>query len=120
MKQKQAFVVYSGAGEPGKVFHALIHAKQANLRGDEVELYFAGEGTAWPEKLTDKAHPMHELFMEMLNADVIEGASQNCAMVFGNEASAKAVCGLVKGPEESFGQIDILGKADAGFRVWLF
>lgn len=120
MKQKHAFVVYSGASELGKVFHALTHAKQANRRGDEVELFFAGEATAWPEKLAVKTHPMHELFMEVLNAGVIEGACQNCAVAFGNEASAKAVCGLVQGPAESFGQIDILGKADAGFRVWLF
>ncbi|MFY9314408.1 MAG: DsrE family protein [Burkholderiales bacterium] len=120
MKQKHAFVVYSGAGDTGKAFHALIHAKQAHRRGDEVELYFAGEGTVWPEKLADAGHPMHGLFMEVRDAGAIAGACRNCAVAFGHEPGAQAACGLVQGPEQSFGQIDILGKSDAGFRVWLF
>lgn len=120
MSNKHAFVVYAGPGEPGRVFHALVHAKQAHARGDEVLTYFAAEGTAWPGLLAQADHPMHALYQEVARTGVIQGACRNCAAAFGNTESAGAVCGLIDGPAASAGQIDILGLDDAGYRVWLF
>ncbi len=120
MKQKHAFVVYSGEGETGRVFHAMVHAKQAYARGDDVQLFFAAEGTYWPERLADSQHQMHPLFEELLGAEIIAGACSNCANAFGHADGAKQAVGLIKGPEASYGQIDILGMADKGYRVWLF
>lgn len=120
MSKKHAFVIYAGSGEPGRVFHALTHAKQAHRRGNAVEVYFAAEGTVWPGALADSVHPMHALFEEVLLAGVIKGACENCASAFGHTDSAQAACGLVRGSPESFGQIDILGLEDSGWRVWLF
>jgi hypothetical protein len=119
-QKKHAFVIYAGPNETGRVFHALTHAKQAHTRGDGAEVYFAAEGTYWPSVLTDASHSMHPLFNEMLQVGVIKGACENCANAFGHADSAGAACGLVRGSEASFGQIDILGLADAGWRVWLF
>ena len=118
--RKQAFVVFSGPSELGKVFHALTYAKQAKQRGDQTELYFAGEGTHWPEILAKPDHPVHGLFKEVQDLGIIEGACQNCANAFGTTDSAKNTVGLVQGPEASFGQIDVLGKEDQGYRVWTF
>lgn len=120
MSKKQAFIVYAGANEAGRVFHALTHARQAHRRGHAAEIYFAAEGTRWPGVLADTEHPMHALFKDMLREGVVKGACENCANAFGNTDSAQAVCGLVRGPQESDGQIDILGLADSGWRVWLF
>lgn len=120
MSQKHLFVVYSGADHVGKVFHALTHAKQVHVRGDVAELFFAAEGTAWPERLASSEHPMHGLFDELLEAGVIQGACQACADAFGHTEGARSTVGLVRGPDDSFGQIDIIGKADGGYRVWLF
>jgi hypothetical protein len=120
MSQKHAFIVYGGNTEPGRVFHALTHAKQAHERGDRAEIYFAAEGTAWPGVLADQANPMHALFEEVSKAGLVKGACENCATAFGNKESAEAVCGLIRGPQESFGQVDILGLNDSGWRVWLF
>lgn len=120
MSQKHAFVIYAGSDDPGRVFHALTHAKQAHARGDSAEVYFAAEGTQWPGVLAEGTHPMHPLFEEVLLAGVIKGACENCATAFGHADSAKAACGLVRGPQASFGQIDILGLEDSGWRVWLF
>ena len=119
-KKKHAFVVYAGPNEPGRVFHALTYAMQAHARGDSAELYFAAEGTHWPGALADGGHSMHQLFVDVSGAGVIQGACENCALAFGNEDPAKNSCGLVRGSAESFGQIDILGLEDAGWRVWLF
>lgn len=118
--QQHAFVVYAGSAEPGRVFHALTHAKQAHARGDRTELYFGAEGTVWPGLLSDAQHPMHGLFDEVRTAGIVKGACENCAAAFGNTESAAAACGLVRGPQASYGQIDILGLEDAGYRVWLF
>lgn len=120
MPQKHAFIIYAGSSETGRVFHALTHAKQAHTRGDGAEVYFAAEGTQWPGRLAEKTHPMHALFDELLQANVVKGACENCANAFGNTGSAQAACGLVQGPQASFGQIDILGLEDSGWRVWLF
>ncbi len=120
MSQKHVFVIYAGVGESGRVFHALTHAKQAHARGDSTEVYFAAEGTQWPGVLTDTSHPMHGLFDDMLRAKVVKGACENCANAFGNVDSARIACGLVHGPQASYGQIDILGLEDSGWRVWLF
>lgn len=120
MSHKHAFVVYAGPHETGRVFHALTHAKQAHARQDATELFFAAEGTYWPGALAKAEHPMHSLYADLLGAGVIKGACENCAIAFGNEKSAQAACGLVRGGNESYGQIDILGLEDAGYRVWLF
>lgn len=120
MSQKHAFIVYAGSNEVGRVFHALTHARQAHRRGDATEVYFAAEGTIWPGVLADPAHPMHALFADVLQAGVVRGACENCAKAFGNTNSAHAACGLVRGAQESDGQIDILGLEDSGWRVWLF
>lgn len=62
---------------------------------------------------------MHPLFNNILQAGAIKGTRENCATVFGRADSASTACGLVRGSAESFGQIDILGLEDAGWRVWL-
>ena len=118
--KKHAFVIYASQNEPGRVFHALIHAKQAHLRGDNTQVYFAAEGTYWPGALTEESQSMHALYKEISQANIIKGACQNCAIAFGHAESASEACGLVQGSAESFGQIDILGLEDSGWRVWLF
>lgn len=120
MSKKQAFIVYAGEKENGRVFHAMTHARQASERGDVCELYFAAEGTAWPALLADSTHQMNGLFEELRSSNVIQGACENCAIAFGNDEAASKEVKLVKGPECSYGQIDILGLEDNGFRVWLF
>lgn len=120
MSKKHAFVIYSGQNETGRVFHALTYAKQAHARGDDVEVYFSAEGTYWPGVLADPAHQMHALFEEVRLAGIIEGACSNCAFAFGNSDSARTACGLVDGAAASYGQIDVLGLEDTGWRVWLF
>ena len=120
MSMKHAFVVYGGENDTGRVFHALTHAKQAHARGDQTELYFAGEGTYWPGALGEASHFMHALFSELSDNGVIQGACYNCAVAFGNKDTAEKTVELIKGPECSYGQIDILGLDDQGFRVWMF
>jgi hypothetical protein len=120
MPQQHAFIIYAGANEPGRVFHALTHARQAHRRGDASAVYFAAEGTVWPGQLADAAHPMHALFDEVSRTGIVEGACENCARAFGHTESAQAACGLVRGAEASGGQIDILGLEDSGWRVWMF
>lgn len=117
---KHAFVVYSGKKDAGKVFHAMTHTKQASIRGDDVDLYFAGEGTSWPDILANTDHPMNELFEDIKEKGLIKGACKNCAIAFDNKASAEQHVSLITGPSCSYGQIDILGLEDDGYRVWLF
>lgn len=120
MSQKHAFIIYAGADESGRVFHALTHARQAHVRGDAVAVYFAAEGTQWPGVLAEANHSMHGLFDAVRGMHIIQGACENCATAFGHADTARAACGLVQGSPASFGQIDILGLEDAGWRVWLF
>ncbi len=112
--------MYAGEKENGRVFHAMTYARQAFERGDSSELYFAAEGTVWPGLLADNAHPMHELFTVLKETGVIQGACKNCAVAFGNEQTARCEVELLVGTESSYGQIDILGLEDQGFRTWLF
>ncbi len=117
---KHAFIVYSGEKDIGKVFHAMIYAKQANSRGDKVELYFAAEGTALPDILAKKEHSMNSLFEDVNNDGIIKGACENCSIAFNTKDKVEKHMDLVKGPECSSGQIDILGLEDDGYRVWIF
>jgi len=120
MSKKHAFIIYSGQNETGRVFHALTYAKQADARGDNAEIYFAAEGTHWPGVLANSSHQMHHLFEELRLAGLVAGACRTCAIAFGNADAAGEACGLVDGGEDSYGQIDVLGMEDAGWRVWLF
>lgn len=98
----------------------MTHARQAHERGDTNELYFATEGTAWPALLANGEQPMHGLYGKLKETGVIKGACENCAVAFGNDQTAAKEVALGKGPECSFGQIDILGLEDQGYRVWIF
>lgn len=120
MTKKHAFIIFAGANEIGRMFHALIYAKQAHARGEAAQVYFAAEGTCWPGLLADTTHQFHSLFEELKQANLIIGACQQCSIGFGNKDITEKVCELVQGPAESYGQIDILGLEDAGWRVWLF
>lgn len=120
MKQKHAFVIFSDETAESRIFHALTYAWQAALRGDDTQVYFAAEATAWPALLGDKNHKMNELFNKLQDKGVIQGACQNCAVAFGHEQTVVDHVALVKGPSVSDGQIDILGLEDNGYRVWLF
>lgn len=117
---KHAFVVFAGPQEAGRVFHALTYAKQAQARGDIAEVYFASEGTYWPAQLARTDHQMHGLYKQVEQAGIVKGACRQCAVAFGNEDAGETACTLVDGPAVSYGQIDVLGLEDAGYRVWLF
>lgn len=120
MNKKHAFIVYAGEQEQGRVFHALTHALQAHERGDTSELYFAAEGTAWPGLLANAEHRLHGLFNTLQNKGVIQGACHSCVITFGHEQTTGNTVPMITGPECSYGQIDILGLEDDGYRVWLF
>lgn len=120
MANKHAFIVYGGEQEQGRVFHALTHALQAYERGNVSELYFAAEGVAWPGLLANDQHQLHDLFTKLQALNVIQGACASCVVTFGHEQSTGQVVPMIKGPECSYGQIDILGLEDDGYRVWLF
>lgn len=65
----------------GRAFNALALAAEAQSRGDDVDVVFAGAGTRWPAELTRLDHPAHALYETVRT--VIRGASRACAEVFG-------------------------------------
>lgn len=67
----------------GRVFNALIAAKEFKQAGDEVRLIFDGAGTKWPGVLSDPQHKAHQPFQEV--ADVVSGACGYCAKAFETE-----------------------------------
>lgn len=120
MANKHVFVVYSGESDPGRVYHALVYALQASRRGDEVLLFFAGDGTFWPEALENNHPTMGEMFRELKERNVLAGVTKNCAVAYGRAVAAEKVLPLVSGPEESRGQIDLLDFADRSYRIWTY
>jgi hypothetical protein len=75
----------------GRAFNGLALAAEAQGRGDEVEVVFAGAGTRWPPELSKLGHPAHALYDAV--RPVIAGASCGCAAVFGASEGVSA-CGL--------------------------
>jgi hypothetical protein len=120
MTDKHVFVVYSGESDPGRVYHALVYALQASLRGNEVRFFFAGDGTYWPEVLENNHPTMGDMFQKLKERGVIEGITKNCAVAYGRAESGEKILPLVSGPEESRGQIDLLDFADRSYRIWTY
>ena len=75
----------------GRTFNALALAAEAQARGDEVHVVFAGAGTRWPAELSKVSHPIHGLYDAV--RPVVAGASCGCASVFGATDDV-AACGL--------------------------
>jgi hypothetical protein len=75
----------------GRAFNALALAAEAQAKGDEVNVIFAGAGTRWPAELTKLAHPANGLYNAVRPA--VTGASCGCAAVFGATKEVEA-CGL--------------------------
>jgi hypothetical protein len=63
---------------------------------------------------------MGEMFRELKERDVIEGVTRTCAMAYGRAESAGKILPLVSGPEDSLGQIDLLGFSDRSYRIWTY
>jgi hypothetical protein len=91
---KLAIVITSdpkGGDEPlGRMFNGLALAHEAQRKGDEVEVVFAGAGTRWPSELTKLTHPANGLYNAVRAS--VKGASCGCAAVFGATESVQA-CG---------------------------
>ncbi len=69
----------------GRLFNALIFARESVESGDEVAIVFTGTGTRWPAELVKPSHPANALY-DSVRAHVM-GASRGCASVFGASES---------------------------------
>lgn len=69
----------------GRLFNALAVAYDYKNNGGEVEIFFQGTGTRWPEQLQDENHPAYDLFKEV--EDEVAGVSCGCADVFDADPS---------------------------------
>lgn len=78
----------------GRVFNALVAAKEFKAGGDTVAIIFDGAGTKWPAELAKPAHKAHRLFNELKQQ--VRGACSFCAGVFGaTEATEQSGTGLL-------------------------
>jgi hypothetical protein len=75
----------------GRAFNALALASEAEARGDEVNVIFAGAGTRWPAELSKLGHPAQRLYDSI--RPLVKGASCGCAEVFGAKSGLEA-CGV--------------------------
>jgi hypothetical protein len=75
----------------GRAFNGLALAAEAQSKGDEINVVFAGAGTRWPAEFTKLSHPANGLYNAVRPS--ITGASCGCAAVFGATKEV-AACGL--------------------------
>jgi hypothetical protein len=75
----------------GRAFNALALAVEAQTKGDDVNVVFAGAGTRWPAEFTKLSHPANGLYHTARAS--VAGASCGCAAVFGATREV-AACGL--------------------------
>ena len=75
----------------GRAFNGLALAAEAQEKGDEVNVVFAGSGARWPAELNKLSHPANGLYNAVRPS--ITGVSCGCAATFGATESAQA-CGL--------------------------
>ena len=75
----------------GRAFNALALAAEAQDKGDEVNIVFAGAGTRWPAEFAQLSHPANGLYNAVRPS--VTGASSGCAAVFGATKDV-AACGL--------------------------
>jgi hypothetical protein len=92
---KIAIIITSnpGNGEDalGRAFNGLALAAEAQAKGDDVDVVFAGAGTRWPAEFTKLSHPANRLYNSVRPA--IAGASCACSATFGATKEV-AACGL--------------------------
>jgi hypothetical protein len=94
-KMKLAIIILSdpksGDEALGRAFNGLALAAEAQARGDEVNIVFAGAGTRWPKEITKPSHPANALYNAVRPS--VTGASRACSVVFG-AAQDVAACGM--------------------------
>lgn len=64
----------------GRVFNALVTAKELKESNDDVRLIFDGAGTKWPGVLADPEHQAHSAYQAV--ASVVAGTCKFCAKQF--------------------------------------
>ncbi len=72
----------------GRAFNGLAAAYDIKQSGGEVSITFQGAGTRWPALITQKDHPLNNLYN--LVKGNIAGLSCGCADVFEASEDAKA------------------------------
>jgi len=65
----------------GRVFTALMMAKELKETGHEVKILFDGAGTEWIPELEEPTHKLHYLYKSV--NDVIDGICEFCAEAYG-------------------------------------
>lgn len=105
----------------GRMFNGLALAHEAQSKGDEVDVVFAGAGTRWPGELTKLTHPANGLYNAVRES--VKGASCGCAAVFGATESAQA-CGTTlltdKPLEGTPGLSNLHGYVATGWNTLIF
>ena len=72
----------------GRVYNALVAAKEFRDAGDATAIYLDGAGTRWPAELAKPDHIAHTLYTDVKG--LVVGACGGCAAVFSATDGAQA------------------------------
>jgi len=90
MQQKVAIVILADTTQSdglGRVFNALMAAKEFKDAKDDVQVIFTGAGTKWISEITKPEHNLHAVYTDL--QDTIVGACSFCAGAFGATDAVK-------------------------------
>jgi len=73
-----------------RAVHALLYTKEVHESGGAVRLILDGAGTLWFPRFEDPELPYRDLYREVREAGILDGACDYCAGAFGVKDAVEA------------------------------
>jgi hypothetical protein len=99
----------------GRAVHALLYAKEVHEGGGTARVILDGAGTLWFSRFEDPEFPYGDLYREVRDAGLIEGACDYCAGAFGVKDVVEA--GGLPLVGQYHGHPSLVEKIKGGFQV---
>ncbi|MZQ85970.1 hypothetical protein GQF01_28100 [Paenibacillus sp. 5J-6] len=79
---KYLIIIQANQQDMGKAMHGLLYGQELHEAGMEVELYFDGAGTQWPNEFVKADHSLNPLYKQVMKTGIIKGGCGACAGAF--------------------------------------
>lgn len=79
---KYLIIIQASQQDIGRALHGLLYGQELHEAGMEVELYFDGAGTQWPNEFIKADHPLNPLYKQVMKTGIIKGGCGACAGFF--------------------------------------
>ncbi|QGQ97334.1 hypothetical protein EHS13_21810 [Paenibacillus psychroresistens] len=112
---KYLIIIQANQQDMGKAMHGLLYGQDLHEAGMEVEVYFDGAGTQWPNEFSKPDHIINPLYKQVMKTGILKGGCGACAGFFDVEEEVQQAGLKLVGSETNSGHLNFSQFMKDGF-----